>query len=274
MRLADGYDPLLFDLDGVLFRGPEVVPGGPETLDALRAEGHRLAFVTNNSARTPEAVAEMLRALGYRAEPGEVVTSALATAELVGARGYATAFVIGEEGIRRALAEAGVEVLDGDPERADCVVVGWDRQVTYAKLRRACLLVQRGAALIATNDDRAFPAPDGLWPGAGALLAVVMTTTEVEAEVVGKPHPHLYRAAVRRIGDGRPLVIGDRLETDIAGANALGWDSVLVLSGVTDAHRARASDARPTYIVPDVRALLEPPPAARPDRRRGEPGQK
>lgn len=260
MRLADGYDPLLFDLDGVLFRGTEVVPGGPETLAALRAEGHRLAFVTNNSARTPEAVAEMLRELGYEADPSEVVTSALATAELAGSRGYATAFVIGEEGIRRALAEVGTTVLDGEPERTDCVVVGWDRQVTYAKLRRACLLVQRGAALIATNDDRAFPAPDGLWPGAGALLAVVTTTTGVEAEVVGKPHPPLYRAAVRRIGDGRPLVIGDRPETDIAGANALGWDSVLVLTGVTDAEVARTLEIRPTYVVPDVTALLAPPP--------------
>lgn len=269
MRLADGYDPLLFDLDGVLFRGTEVVPGGPETLAALRAEGHRLVFVTNNSARTPEAVAEMLRELGYEADPAEVVTSALATAELAGSRGYATAFVIGEEGIRRALAEVGTRVLDGEPERADCVVVGWDRQVTYAKLRRACLLVQRGAALIATNDDRAFPAPDGLWPGAGALLAVVTTTTGVEAEVVGKPHPLLYRAAVRRIGDGRPLVIGDRPETDIAGANALGWDSVLVLSGVTDAEVARTLEIRPTYVVPDVTALLAPPPGTdrRPDQK-------
>jgi 4-nitrophenyl phosphatase len=202
----------------------------------------------------------MLRGLGYRAEPEEVITSALAAAELARARGYATAFVIGEEGLRRALADAGIRVLEGEPERADLVVVGWDRQVTYAKLRRACLLVQRGAALLATNDDRAYPAPEGLWPGAGALLAVITTTTEARAEVVGKPHPHLYRAAVRRVGDGRPLVIGDRLETDIAGANALGWDSVLVLSGVTDADRARTAEIRPTYIVRDVRALLEPPP--------------
>lgn len=273
MRLADPYDPILFDLDGVLFRGPEVVPGGPETLAALRADGHRLAFVTNNSARTPEVVAEMLRGLGYRADPAEVVTSALATAELLASRGCANAFVIGEEGIRRALAEAGIELLDGEPERAECVVVGWDRQVTYRKLCRACLLVQRGAALVATNDDRAYPAPEGLWPGAGALLAVITATTGATAEVVGKPHPHLYRAAVRRVGDGRPLVVGDRLETDIAGANALGWDSVLVLSGVTDVERAAASDIRPTYLVPDVRALLEPPPGVAASER-GGPGQK
>ncbi len=260
MRLVDGYDPILLDLDGVLFRGPEVVPGGPETLQALRREGHRLVFVTNNSARTPEAVASMLTELGYAADPGEVVTSALAAAELVAARGYRRAFVIGEEGIRRALEEAGVEVVDGDPERTDCVVVGWDRQVTYAKLRRACLLVQRGAALVATNDDRAYPAPDGLWPGAGALLAVVTTTTGAAPEVAGKPHPPLFQAAVRRVGDGCPLVVGDRLETDIAGAAALGWDSVLVLSGVTDAERAAASAIRPTYVVADVRGLLEPPP--------------
>jgi glycerol 3-phosphatase-2 len=268
MRLADGYDPLLFDLDGVLFRGPQVVPGGPETLAALRAAGHRLAFVTNNSARTPEAVAEMLRELGYEARPDEVVTSALATADLLASRGCGSAFVIGEEGIRRALTQVGIEVRDGEPEQADCVVVGWDRQVTYAKLRRGCLLVQRGAHLVATNADRSYPAPDGLWPGAGALLAVITTATGAEAEVVGKPNPYLYEAAVRRTGGGRPLVIGDRSETDIAGANALGWDSVLVLSGVTDAEQVSASEILPTYVVPDVRALLEPPPerASRPAR--------
>lgn len=270
MRLADGYDAFLFDLDGVLFRGPQAVAGGPGVLAALRAEGRRMAFITNNSARTPEAVAEMLRGLGYEADPSEVVTSALATAELLASRGIGSAFVIGEAGIRHALAEAGIRVLDGEPMEADCVVVGWDREVTYAKLRRACLLVQRGAPLVATNDDRSFPAPDGLWPGAGALLSVITTTTGAEAEVVGKPHPPLFRVALRRVGDGRPLVIGDRLETDVAGANALGWDSLLVLTGVTDAERAAASEIRPTYMARDIRALLDPPPPRSAGRGRGE----
>lgn len=261
MRLADRYDALLLDLDGVLFRGEETVPGGPETLEALRADGHRLAFVTNNSARTPEQVADKLAGHGYAAGPHEVVTSALATAELLADRGVAEAYVVGEDGIRGALADAGIRVLDGEPDAAPVVVVGWDREVTYAKLRVASLLVERGARLVATNGDRSYPAPDGFWPGAGALLAAITTTTGAQAEVVGKPNAPLYLTALRRVGGDRPLVVGDRLETDIAGAVALGWDSLLVLSGATSREQARASEIRPTYVGPDVRALLATEPA-------------
>jgi HAD superfamily hydrolase (TIGR01457 family) len=258
--LASRYDALLLDLDGVLFRGAETVPGGPETLAALRADGHRIAFVTNNSARTPEQVADKLAGHGYEAHPGEVVTSALATADVLGERGATEAYVVGEEGIRRALADAGVGVLEGEPTTAPYVVVGWDREATYAKLRTACLLVERGATLIATNADPSYPAQDGFWPGAGALLAAITTTTGAEAQVVGKPHPPLYLAALRRAGGDRPLVVGDRLETDIAGAAALGWDSLLVLSGATSVGAAEASPIRPTYVGPDVRVLVTDPP--------------
>ncbi len=260
MRLADDYDALLFDLDGVLYRGDDAIPGAPGVLAALRNADHRIAFVTNNSARGPQEVAGRLQALGFRAAPSEVVTSALATADLLAARGGGTAFVVGERGLRDALAAAGVRVLDGEPETVDHVVVGWDRQVTYAKLRTASLLVQRGAELVATNADRSYPAPDGLWPGAGALLAVLTTTTGVEAEVVGKPNAPLLLAALRRTGGSRPLVIGDRLETDIAGAIGLGWDSLLVLSGVTTAERAGSSSIRATFVASDVSALLREPP--------------
>lgn len=263
MRLADGYDALLLDLDGVLYRGDDVVPGAVETLAALRADGHRIAFVTNNSARTPDEVVEKLTSHGFRAAPEEVVTSALATAELLAGRGAGTAFVVGERGIREALAAVGVRVLDGEPSTVDHVVVGWDREVTYAKLRTASLLIQRGARLVATNADRSFPAPDGLWPGAGALLAVLTTTTGVEAEIVGKPHLPLLLAALRRTGGERPLVVGDRLETDIAGALAGGWDSLLVLSGVTSAEEAEGSALRATFIARDIRALLEDPSPSR-----------
>jgi len=263
MRLAEGYDALLFDLDGVLYRGDQTIPGAADALAELRSEGHRMAFVTNNSARTPEQVAHVLAAHGFQAAPDEVVTSALATADLLAERGGGTAFVIGEQGLRDALVAAGVRLLDGDPQTADHVVIGWDRDVTYAKLRTASLLVQRGARLVAANADRSFPAPDGLWPGAGALLAVITTTTGVEAEVVGKPNPPLLLSALRRTGGLRPLLIGDRLETDIAGALALGWDCLLVLSGVTTPEQAAGSTLRPTYTAPDVCALLAEPDAQR-----------
>ena len=254
--LAGRYDAILFDLDGVLYRGDVAVPHAPEAMAALRRAGTRVMFLTNNSSRTPEQVAAKLTGLGIDARPDEVVTSALATAELLAARGGGTAFVVGMEGIRRALAEAGITVLDGEPERVDHVVVGVDLDATYAKLRTACVLVERGAALVATNPDRSFPAERALWPGAGALLAVVTETTGAEAEVVGKPFAPLFETARKRAGAATPLVVGDRLDTDIAGAAALGWDSMLVLTGVSDRAELAASDVRPTFVADDLRALV------------------
>ncbi|MEA2521392.1 MAG: hypothetical protein QOI81_1038, partial [Actinomycetota bacterium] len=142
-----------------------------------------------------------------------------------------------------------------EPE-ADVVVVGFDRGVDYARLRRACLLVERGAALVATNADASFPAADGLWPGAGALLAVVETTTGRTAEVIGKPASPLLEAARARGGGGTPLVVGDRLDTDIAGADGLGWDSLLVLTGVASRRDLGPEGPQPTFVAEDLGALF------------------
>ncbi len=262
MALIDRYDCVLLDLDGVLYRGEQAVPHAPGAVEAIRTAGRRTIFITNNSSRTPGQVAGKLTGLGIPARAEEVVSSALATAELLSARGGGSVFVVGEEGIRSALTDAGLELVDGEPQRADHVVVGWDRGVDYAKLRTACLLVERGAALLATNEDRSFPAPDGLWPGAGAILAVITTTTGARAEVAGKPHEPLFRSALRRAGGTSPLVVGDRLETDIAGAAALGWDSLLVLTGVTGREDLARSSVRPTFVAEDLRGLLGPAEAA------------
>jgi HAD superfamily hydrolase (TIGR01457 family) len=255
--LAERYDCILFDLDGVLYRGDDAVPAAPPTLAELRARGNRLVFLTNNSARTPEQVADKLRGIGIEADPAEVVTSAHATAELLAERGGGRAFVIGEDGLREALAGAALEVIDGEPATADLVVVGFDGQATYAKLKTACLLVQRGARLVATNADGSYPAADGLWPGAGALLSVITTTTGAEPEIVGKPFAPLFEAALRRGGGGRPLVVGDRLDTDIDGAARLGWDTMLVLTGVSGRADVERTGIRPTMIADDVAGLLE-----------------
>ncbi len=255
--LAERYDAFLFDLDGVLYRGAEATPGAAAALARLRAAGKGLAFVTNNSSRTPEDVADHLSSLGVVASPAEVETSSLVTASLLRERGVATAFVVGETGLTTALQEHGIETIHGEPDRADVVVVGWDRSADYAKLRTASLLVQRGASLVATNADASFPAPDGLWPGAGALLAVIETTTGVSAEVIGKPHAPIFLAALERAGGGRPLVIGDRLDTDIAGAAALGWDSLLVLTGISTSDEAAVATQRPTHVGKDLMVLFD-----------------
>ena len=255
--LAERYDCILFDLDGVLYRGDAAVPSAPPTLAELRRRGVAPVFLTNNSSRTPLQVAEKLRAIGIEAEPGEVVTSALATAELLAERGGGRAFVVGQDGVREALTDAGIGVLDGEPEEADLVVVGYDGGATYGSLKRASLLVQRGARLVATNADGSYPAADGLWPGAGALLAVITTTTGAEPEIVGKPFAPLFEAGRRRGGGGRPLVVGDRLDTDIEGATRLGWDSMLVLTGVSAREDVERLGIVPTVIAEDVSALLE-----------------
>lgn len=252
--LADPYDAILLDLDGVLYRWPEQIEGAPEAVRRLRDAGKGIGFVTNNSSRTPAQVSERLATVGIEADPDEVVTSALATAAILEERGISSAFVIGEEGLRSALADAGIRLVDRrDDGPVDAVVVGFDRSADYAKLRDGAVLVEGGAALVASNPDPSFPAPGGeAWPGAGALLAAVERTTGLTGEVVGKPEAPLLRRALARAGGGRPLVVGDRLDTDIAGAARLGWDSALVLTGSSTREDLERSRWSPTFVVESI----------------------
>jgi HAD superfamily hydrolase (TIGR01450 family) len=262
---AERYRAFLLDLDGVLYRGQDPVPGAQDTLAALREMGKRLVFLTNNSWRTPGQVAEKLKALGIPAEPVEVVTSGQATAGVLAREaGFGrTAYVLGGDGVRSALAEAGIEPVDGKPERVDYVVVGWDGDLTYERLRMATVLVGRGARLVATNDDASYPAPGGeLWPGAGAILAAVETGAGRRASVIGKPHRPLFDLAIERAGSPEALVVGDRLETDIEGAAAAGLDSALVLTGASTTADLLDVDALPTAVLHDLRDLLTDRPWA------------
>ncbi|MEX2275397.1 MAG: HAD-IIA family hydrolase [Actinomycetota bacterium] len=268
MALADRYGVLLVDVDGTVTRGAEPVGGAAEVVRTLHERGRRLAFVTNNSTRAPEEVVTHLKDVGIDARVDEIVTSAMATASVLAERSVGTAFVVGERALRSSLESAGITVVDGDGagQPPDVVVVGLDRGATYASLRSACLYVQRGADLVATGPDTSYPEPEGLSPGTGALTALVTATTGAEPLVIGKPFPGLLvaarNAAIRAGADGEPLVVGDRLDTDVAGAAGLGWDSLLVLTGVVrDRETAVASPWRPTYIGNDLRALLiEPEP--------------
>lgn len=254
--LADPYDVILLDLDGVLYRWPEPIPSAARAVAALRTAGKRIVFVTNNSSRTPAQVAERLASVGVDAKPEEVVSSALVTATILAERGTGSAFVIGEEGLLEALTDAGIRVVDASDE-VDVVVVGFDRGADYTKLKDASVLVERGVALVASNADPSFPAPGGeSWPGAGALLSAVETTTGTRGEVFGKPEAPLFERALASAGGGRPLVAGDRLDTDIAGASRLGWDSALVLTGDARREDLESSPWKPTFIVDDLSGLV------------------
>src|SRR5436190_2798234 len=256
--IADRYDAFLFDLDGVLYRGAEPIDGAAETLATLRSLGKGLAFLTNSSSRAPEAIAAHLAGMGIRAAPEEVETSALATATLLRGRAVASAYVLGEEGLGTALVAAGVTVVDGGAAAAETVLVGRDRGFGDPELAAATVLIQRGASLVASNADASYPVEDGLvLPGAGAILAAIQTAAGVSAEVVGKPNAPIFRTALDRAGGGRPLVIGDRLDTDIEGARRLGWDSLLVLTGITGRADLAATTVTPTYVAERLGELVE-----------------
>lgn len=255
--IAADFDAFLFDLDGVLFRGDEPIAGAADAVTRLRAMGKGVAFVTNNSARTPGEVVAHLASVGVDAHASEVETSALTTASYAADAGIRAAVVIGSRGLRDALAAAGVRIEDDDGP-ADAAIVGWDPELRYEDLRRAAVAVQRGAAFIASNPDTSYPAPDGTrWPGAGAIAAAVAATTGVEPTVIGKPNGPILRAALARAGGGDPLLIGDRLDTDVEGARRLGWRSMLVLTGISTRDDLRAAGSAPTYVVEDLSALFD-----------------
>jgi HAD superfamily hydrolase (TIGR01450 family) len=257
--IAERYEAFLFDLDGVLYRGDAPIPNAAEAVARIRTAGGRIAFVTNNSARPPEAVVAHLASVGIAANVDEVETSALTTAAALRERGVTSAFVLGEDGLRVALSDAGITVITAPEAQVDAVVVGWDRSVTYDALRSASGAVQRGATLYASNADASYPAPDGTtWPGAGAILAAVETAAGTRAEVFGKPFAPILVAAHARAGGGKPLVIGDRIGTDIEGARRLHWDSMLVLTGISSRNDLREAGFTATYVVEDLSALFEP----------------
>jgi HAD superfamily hydrolase (TIGR01450 family) len=221
------------DLDGVVYRGNEPVPGSAIALAALDAAGWKIIFSTNNSSRTPEEVAGRIGSItGYDARPEQVVTSAAAAADLLSESKPRT-FVLGGFGVTAALEQEGIPVTRVGLE-ASAVVVGLATALTYDWLREAAAAVMRGARLVATNDDPTFPAEDGLWPGAGSILAAVETASGVKAEVAGKPFPPMRKLIHKRLGPGPVWVVGDRADTDLALAAAEpGWRSALVLTGVS-----------------------------------------
>ncbi|MBL1068896.1 HAD-IIA family hydrolase [Streptomyces sp. 7-21] len=265
--LAEAYDTALLDLDGVVYAGSQAVPHAVAALRAAREGGMRLAFVTNNALRTPAAVAAHLTGLGVPAAESSVITSAQAVARLVAERVPAGAPVLcaGGEGLRVALAEHGLRPVDSADDDPAAVVQGYGGpDMRWATLAEAALAVGRGVPWFASNTDATVPSGRGLAPGNGAAVEVVRVATgHAGPEVAGKPAPPMHREAMLRSQARRPLIVGDRLDTDIAGAHHGGVDALLVLTGVTGAAELLAAPPahRPAYVAADLRGLLAPQPA-------------
>lgn len=255
------YEQVILDLDGCVWIGDRPVDGSVEAIAALREAGKRVAFATNNSWHAGEEHVARLWGLGIQASLADVVTVGGALQHLLAeTRNGTTAFVIGSEWLHRHVAEAGLKVLNGTDlaSRVDVVVVGGTDSVTYDDLRNASLAVQRGADLMGTARDPTLPMPEGMWPGTGAILAAVEVASGAKATIVGKPQPQLFLTALDRLGEGRTLVVGDRLDSDVAAAAAAGLDAALVLSGGTSAEEARdAPDPRPVAVAETLGALVQ-----------------
>jgi 4-nitrophenyl phosphatase len=229
---------LILDMDGVLWKADAPIGNLPAVFERIRARGLKVVFATNNGTRTPEQYVERLSGFGVTVEPWQVVTSSLGVAHMLSQNfpKGGPVFAIGEEGVMLALSEKGFETLPvEEAEKAQAVVIGIDRDITYAKMSEASLLVQHGVPFYATNPDKTFPTPRGEIPGAGAWLSVIVTATGIAPIYAGKPAPYMLELARERLGTSKEetLVVGDRLETDIVGGQAAGCPVALVLSGVS-----------------------------------------
>lgn len=245
---------VLCDLDGVIYRGSRPIPGVSDALERLLAAGVSVFFITNNSTRAPEVAAEKISTLtGVAVSGDQVLTSSQAAVTLLGAAD-SPVLVVGEDGLRDVVAEAGHGLTD-DPSEARAVVVGLTRSLTYETISGAMEAIRNGARFIATNDDTTFPTEDGLAPGCGAIVAAIAAASATEPEVAGKPNPAM-KDLIRLRVVGSAWVIGDRLDTDIAlASDEEGWRSILVLTGITD--EATASRAEVDHVVADFPGAVD-----------------
>ncbi len=257
---VDAYDQLIVDLDGCVYVGDEPTPGAVEALGELRAAGKRTAFVTNDPRHSGEDYVQKLWGLGIQASLADVVTVGGAVQHLLAeTRTGGTAFVIGTAAMWRHVTDAGLKVVNGSDlaTRAEVVLVAGTDELTYDDLRSAVLALRNGADFLATSRDPTYPMADGLWPGTGAILAAVETGSGRAAQIVGKPEPQLFLTALERLGEGRTLAVGDRLDADVGAASAAGLDAALVLTGGTTAEEAEAAEGpRPVRVAETLAKLL------------------
>jgi 4-nitrophenyl phosphatase len=249
----------VFDMDGVLYAGAQRLPGAVELLNELQRKNFPFICLTNNSTATPDKVSTRLSTMGIDVEASHILTSSLVAAAYLkqlrpeGAR----VFVIGEDGLREPVREAGFTLADDG--HADFVVLGMDRTITYDKLKRATLLIRAGTPFIATNPDPTYPTPEGLVPGCGSLIAALKTTTGVSPLIIGKPEPAGFQLALKLLGmdANHTAAIGDRLDTDILGGQRAGLRTILVLTGVTTRDELSHSPIQPDWVFDDLVKLYQ-----------------
>ncbi|QGH69080.1 HAD-IIA family hydrolase [Pseudactinotalea sp. HY158] len=262
-------DLVLLDLDGVVYRGPHAVAHAAESLATARERGVSLHYVTNNAGRPPQDVADHLRDLGIPTLENEVTTAAQAAAVLIAADYPAgtKVLVVGGPGLFLALEEVGMVPVTSAEDDPAVVVQGLSRTLAWPELAEAAYAIGNGAEFIASNLDSTLPTERGMAPGNGSLVAAVAHATGVRPRATGKPEPEIFHQAAERAGGRRPVMIGDRLDTDIAGARAAGYPSMHVFTGVDGPRELLRAGAheRPTLLAHDLRGLLEPHPAVAPE---------
>ena len=263
-NLLDGVDVILADLDGVIYKGADAIPHAVESINAAIAAGVRVGYITNNASRTDASVAEHLSGFGLTVSPADVVTSPQAAmlllADLVPAG--STILVVGGEGLTVELEKAGFVATRSALDSPAAVVQGFAPEVGWVHLAEAAFAVHGGIPWVATNTDWTIPVARGTAPGNGTLVSAVHTAVGVLPVVAGKPEVAMFTLAIERFGSAKAVVIGDRLDTDILGANRAGLESILVLTGIDQAKQVLAAekDQRPTVILDDLRQLHEPYP--------------
>jgi HAD superfamily hydrolase (TIGR01450 family) len=261
-ELVSRYDLVIFDLDGVLYLGDQVIPGAVEATTTLRERGVPMAYATNNASRLADDVAALLTSIGIPATGNEVITSSRASAQLLAQRlpAGAPVLVVGAPALVEEVRAVGLRPVEKAEHEPAVVVQGYGPDVGWRVLAEATVAIRAGASWVATNADRTLPSPRGPLPGNGSLIAVLTTALGRQPDtVVGKPDPGLFQLAAHERGAKRPLVVGDRLDTDIEAANRAGMDSLLVLTGVSRPEDVASApqERRPTYVAKDLSGLFE-----------------
>ena len=259
-KVLDQFETLLLDLDGVIYEGNRAIVDAVESISELRAKGIQIGYVTNNASRTSEAIAEQLRAFGLELKAEDVITSAQAGAGLLKqiVPAGSKVLVVGGEGLRSNVSLAGFQVVESSKELPAAVIQGFDPSVGWKNLAEASYAIQNGAKWVATNQDWTIPREEGLAPGNGTLVSAVHTAVGQLPVVAGKPEKAIFETALSRFGSSSAVYVGDRLDTDVLGANRAGIGSALVMTGVTTRKELLAAkdESRPTYILGTLKELL------------------